>query len=78
MFIRLVAPFLLRFLINFFFKKAVRNSAFGQAQQAQQAYQRPPQNQPTGKVKIDYIPEDQQKERKEFAGGEYVDYEEVK
>lgn len=75
MFMRLVAPFLFRMLLSFFFKKAVKNSAFGQAQKM---YQQPPQNQPNSKINIDYIPEEQQKERKEFAGGEYVDYEEVK
>ena len=75
MFIRLVAPFLLRWLVAFFFKKAVKNSGFGQ----QQTYnhQAAPK-QPTGKIKIDYIPEENKKQRKEFNGGEYVDYEEVK
>ena len=32
--------------------------------------------QSTGKINIDYIPEDPNK--KDFRGGEYVDYEEVK
>jgi hypothetical protein len=75
MFIRLVAPFLLRWLVAFFFKKAVKNSGFGQHQTYN--HQAAPK-QPAGKIKIDYIPEEKQKQRKEFNGGEYVDYEEVK
>lgn len=44
-------------------------------------YRRQKHRQPTnGNVNIDYIPEEDQKERasKGFKGGEYVDYEEVK
>jgi hypothetical protein len=81
MFMRLVAPVLLRWLVAFLFKKHVRNSGFGTQQQSygqpQQAYNHTASN-PTGKIKIDYIPEEQTKGKKEFTGGEYVDYEEVK
>jgi hypothetical protein len=79
LFIRLVAPFLLRWLLGLFVKKAVKNGGFytnmRPEQRQQQNYQ---QQQPTGKIKIDYIPEDKANPKKDFTGGEYVDYEEVK
>ena len=76
MLIRLVAPFLLRWLVAFFFKKAVKNSGFGQQQQTYNHQSAP--KQPNGKIKIDYIPEDKLNPKKDFDGGEYVDYEEIK
>lgn len=79
-FIRLVAPALFRWLLGMFIRKKMRNGSFFYTNMHQQ--QPPRQNGHTsngkteGKVKIDYIPE--QPERKNFDGGEYVDYEEVK
>ena len=79
MFLRLVAPFLLRFLLGMFLKKSMRNGTFFTNMYQQQ---RPQPNgnssnsRAKGDVKIDYIPN--QPDRKGFDGGEYVDYEEVK
>jgi hypothetical protein len=82
-FIRMVAPVLFRWLIGMFIKKKMRNGTFFYTNMHQQNQQQPPytngsqQNgRAKGNVKIDYIPE--QPERKDFNGGEYVDYEEVK
>ncbi|GAB3200742.1 hypothetical protein ABID22_003527 [Pontibacter aydingkolensis] len=83
-FIRLVAPFLFRFLIGLFLKKSLRNGTFfySNMKQQQQAYQDFHRNNSQDKgrtkdgVKIDYVPD--QKDRKDFEGGQYVDYEEVK
>lgn len=79
-FIRLVAPVLFRWLLGMFIRKKMRNGSFFYTNMHQQ--QRQQQNghsnngRAEGKVKIDYIPE--QPDRKNFDGGEYVDYEEVK
>lgn len=82
-FIRLVAPVLFRWLLGIFIKKKVRNGTFfytnmHQQQGQQQAYGNGSQQngRAKGNVKIDYIPE--QPERRDFNGGQYVDYEEVK
>ena len=77
-FIRLVAPFLFRWLLAFFVKKSLRNGTFFYSNMNQ------PRPEPSAKnngrqkegVKIDYIPE--QPDRKDFNGGQYVDYEEIK
>lgn len=80
-FIRLVAPVLFRWLLAFFIKKSLRNGTFfhSNMNRPQRPAQEPQPNgngrQPGG-VKIDYIPE--QPDRKDFNGGQYVDYEEVK
>ncbi|MER2999407.1 DUF4834 family protein [Pontibacter populi] len=79
LFLRLVAPVLLRFLLGMFIKKSMRNGTFFTNMHQQQ---RPQPNGNTGNgrakgdIKIDYIPN--QPDRKGFDGGEYVDYEEVK
>jgi hypothetical protein len=78
MLLRLVAPFLLRMLLGFFVKKAVKNGGFGSPQQPFGQSQQHQYKKPTGEIRIDYIPEDKAKPKKEFNGGEYVDYEEVK
>ncbi|MFT2009159.1 DUF4834 family protein [Pontibacter sp. 13R65] len=78
-FIRLVAPVLFRWLLQAFVKKQMRNGTFFYTNTQQQ---QPPQERHNGQaktegnVKIDYIPENQNK--KGFDGGQYVDYEEVK
>ncbi|NDK56848.1 DUF4834 family protein [Pontibacter fetidus] len=78
MFFRLVAPTLFRFLLGMFIKRSMRNGTFFTNMQ------QPPRPQPNSHsngrakadIKIDYIPN--QPDRKDFTGGEYVDYEEVK
>lgn len=83
----MVAPVLFRWLLGMFIKKKMGNGTFfysnmHQQQQRQQQQHGPYNNgkqhngRTKGNVKIDYIPE--QPERKDFNGGEYVDYEEVK
>ncbi len=79
---RMVAPVLFRWLLGAFVKKQMRKGTFFHTNQQQPPFQQQPesngqhQNRATGKVKIDYIPE--QPGQKDFSGGEYVDYEEVK
>lgn len=78
-FIRLVAPVLFRFLLGMFIKKSMRNGTF--FTNMHQPSQRPEatnysNGRPKGDIKIDYMPN--QTDRKDFKGGEYVDYEEVK
>ena len=78
LFFRLVAPILFRWLLALFVKRSLRNGTFFYSNMNQ------PQPEPRssnngrqqGGVKIDYIPE--QPERKDFNGGQYVDYEEIK
>ena len=78
MFLRLVAPVLFRFLLGMFIKKSMRNGTFFTNMYQQQRPQPNGQStsRPKGDVKIDYMPN--QPDRKDFRGGEYVDYEEVK
>jgi len=54
--------------------QSLMNKAQQQGQQQQQ-YRRP-QNQPDGKVKVDYIP--QNKQQVPDSEGDFVDYEELK
>jgi len=79
-FIRMVAPVLFRWLLGMFIKKKMRNGTFFYTNMNQQNQPHTNGSQPNGKpkgsVKIDYIPE--QPERRDFKGGQYVDYEEVK
>ncbi|MBX0333990.1 DUF4834 family protein [Pontibacter sp. HSC-14F20] len=77
-FIRMVAPFLFRWLLAFFVKKSLRNGTFFYSNMNQPRPE--PQTNSNGRrqgdVKIDYVPE--QPDRKDFNGGQYVDYEEIK
>ncbi len=85
-FIRMVAPVLLRWLLGAFVKKSMRNGTFFYTNQQQRPPQDPYRNnshnngrsngKSNGDVRIDYIPE--QPDRRDFNGGQYVDYEEVK
>ncbi|WP_439880528.1 DUF4834 family protein [Pontibacter sp. MBLB2868] len=83
-FVRLVAPVLFRWLLALFVKKSLRNGSFfySNMKQQQRQYQdfhqnnSQPNSKSNGSVKIDYVPD--QSDRKDFNGGEYVDYEEVK
>ena len=76
LFLRLVAPFLLRWAITFFIGKQVRKGMFNM--NPPQPRQNPSQGQKTkaGNLNIDYIPED--KTQPGYKGGDYVEYEEVK
>lgn len=78
---RLVLPHLLRWALKAFVKKSIRNGTFmygqGPFTQSRQGPQDRPE--PDGKVKVDYIPNNGAATKsREFRGGEYVDYEEVK
>lgn len=77
-FIRLVAPILFRWLLAFFVKKSLRNGTFFYSNMNQPRPEPRANNngKQQGGVKIDYIPE--QPDRKDFNGGQYVDYEEIK
>ena len=85
--LRYLMPYIIRFLLKTFVQKQMRNTQqYVYEAQAQQQYQRqqaagqrysgpPPGG--NGKVKVAYVPEEK-RPRKDFPGGEYVDYEEVK
>lgn len=79
---RYVLPLVVRFAVRYLLKKQVQK--FGQHYGANpfanppQARARPNQG-PTGEVQVDYVPpREKPKKPKEFNGGEYVDFEEVK
>ncbi|AKQ46888.1 hypothetical protein TH63_16610 [Rufibacter radiotolerans] len=85
---RYLMPYIIRFLLKTFVQKQMRNAQqYVYEAQAQQQYQQQQQRSagPTyaqttggnGKVKVAYVPEEK-RPRKDFPGGEYVDYEEVK
>ena len=86
--IRLVAPFLLRWALKVFIGKQIKKGGFaggfgGFTNARQPGGQRPHQGpfreqQPTGKITIDYIPKEDKTQNKPFLGGDYVEYEEVK
>ena len=78
---RLVLPHLLRWALKAFVKKSIRNGTFmhgsGSFTQSRPGPQAQPE--PEGKVKVDYIPDNgSAAQSRDFRGGEYVDYEEVK
>ncbi len=64
---------LLRYLIPLLFQSVVNK-----AQQSQQSYSRPNQQKPTGKINIDYIPEEATKSKVPDTEGDFVEYEEIK
>lgn len=64
---------LFRFLMPLLFQSLVNK-----AQQGQQNYSRPNQQSPTGKIKIDYIPEEATKSKVPDSEGDFVEYEEIK
>ena len=77
---RLVMPHLLRWAIKAFVKKTIRNGTFTNAGGpfAQEPFSQSPPA-PEGEVKVAYAPRNGQKKApKEFPGGEYVEFEEVK
>ena len=77
LFLRMVAPFLFRWLITFLIGRQVRKGVFSTFQQGAP---QPQQSRPTnrkGSINIDFVPPPE-KPKKSFDGGEYVEYEEVK
>nr|WP_294790555.1 DUF4834 domain-containing protein [uncultured Mucilaginibacter sp.] len=64
---------LLRFLIPLFFQSLVNK-----AQQGQQGYNAQNQQKPTGKINIDFIPEEATKSKVPDTEGDFVEYEEIK
>jgi Domain of unknown function (DUF4834) len=78
---RLVMPHLLRWALKAFVKKSIRNGTFmygqGPFTQPRPGTQARPEAE--GQVKVDYIPDNgSTAQSRDFRGGEYVDYEEVK
>lgn len=79
----LIITFLIGYLIfkllGFAFKSVLKSSAssYGQQQSSRQnQYEgRKPND---GNVNIDYVPKKDQRDKKNFKGGEYVDFEEIK
>ncbi|MGV3540352.1 MAG: DUF4834 family protein [Rufibacter sp.] len=86
--LRYLMPYIIRFLLKMFVQKQMRKAQqyTYQAQGQQPPFQQQRAQQQTrttssgpagGKLKVEYVPEEQ-RPRKDFPGGEYVDYEEVK
>ncbi|MGV3639363.1 MAG: DUF4834 family protein [Adhaeribacter sp.] len=80
---RLVMPHLLRWALKAFVKKTIRNATFTQAGgpfgQAAGPFGQTTPPAPEGEVKVAFVPQDDAKKApKEFRGGEYVEFEEVK
>lgn len=65
---------LFRFLLPMLFQNVVNKAQ----QQGQQNYSPPKQQNPTGKIKIDYIPEEATKSKVPDTEGDFVEYEEIK
>jgi hypothetical protein len=64
---------LFRFLIPLLFQSMVNK-----AQQGQQGYSTQNQQKPTGKINIDYIPQEATKSKVPDTEGDFVEYEEIK
>ncbi|OUJ73732.1 DUF4834 family protein [Hymenobacter crusticola] len=74
--IRFVVPVVLRLLVGNLVQKHTRRfeQQFGGS-----PFNPPPTSPPPGEVRVEYVPPKQKPTpSKEFRGGEYVDYEEVK
>ena len=65
---------LLRYLLPMLFQGLVNKAQ----QQAQQSSSRPNQQKPTGKINIDYIPQEATKSKVPDTEGDFVEYEEIK
>ncbi|MBC6699726.1 DUF4834 family protein [Hymenobacter sp. BT190] len=81
--VRFVLPLLMRYLVVGFLQKQARRHAqqFGGAPFGGAAPPPTPGREAPGQVHIDYVPptpRQKKDEPKEFKGGEYVDFEEVK
>lgn len=72
--IRLVAPYLIRWWLKALVNKHIRNGQFTAPNRSAAQGRRPGKSE--GALNIDHVPEEP--EKKDFRGGEYVDYEEVK
>ena len=75
---RLIMPYLIRWALKAFVKRTLQNGAFTHFEQSFNPSPPQPQPQPEGKIKVDYVPQSKDQKPKDFPGGEYVDYEEVK
>ena len=75
--IRFVAPVILRLLVGSFVQKQARRF---EQQQGSSPFGPPPRpSSAPGEVRVEYAPPKQNPQQsKEFRGGEYVDFEEVK
>jgi hypothetical protein len=71
LFFLFVFPSIFRFLLKLFIAKQV-NKAQDEFYRQQRASQKR-----EGQINVDYVPDDL-KNKKDFGGGEYIDYEEVK
>jgi len=65
---------LLRYLLPMLFQSMVNKAQ----QQGQQSYNRPNQQKPTGKINIDFIPQEATKSKVPDTEGDFVEYEEIK
>ena len=76
-FMRLVFPIIFRWALKAFIKKSIQKGQFVNIDPNN--FRPASEPQPEVKVKADFIPQQPQTSQpKEFPGGEYVDYEEVK
>lgn len=80
LFFRLLGPYLLRWAVKAFIKKAVRKGTFMHASGPMPGSEpvNPAQANAEGEIKVDYVPQSKPAKDKEFRGGEYVEFEEVK
>ncbi len=84
--LRYLMPYIIKFALKVFVQKQMRKAQqYAQQNQGQAPpfgqheprFQNASQSAPKGKVKVAYVPEEQ-RQHKDFPGGEYVEYEEVK
>ncbi|GAA4352480.1 hypothetical protein GCM10023185_12210 [Hymenobacter saemangeumensis] len=74
--VRYVLPIVMRWALQAFVRKQMRNGGFVVPPQPQPQPGPPPAH---GQVRVDYVPpQPGQDKPTEFKGGEYVDFEEVK
>jgi len=66
---------IIRWALPMLFQSMVNKA---QQHQQQQTNYKSTQQQPTGHIKVDYVPEDRKKGKFPDSEGEFVDYEEVK
>lgn len=77
LFMRFVMPYILKWALKAFIKKNIQNGRFTNLDP--NAFRPANEPQPEGKIKVNYVPKPpQSNQAKDFPGGEYVDYEEVK
>lgn len=86
--LRLVLPYVLRYALSSFVRKQMRTggvpfgaeaSPFGEPAGPRYERAEARTSQPTGEVRVDYVPPKAPRQpKKDFRGGDYVDFEEVK